>query len=271
MTVEEMKRQKKQYGYSCERIAELSGVPLGTVQKIFSGITRSPRYDTLRQLEKIFTREASRSDAGHTFVLRETQSTYQAGKQQGEYTLEDYYALPEERRAELIDGMIYDMSAPSPLHQQLIMEISVQLHAFISSQKGSCKVSMAPTDVQLDCDDKTMVQPDILVMCRRENILRTHMYGAPDLIIEILSPSTRRKDMNLKHGKYAAAGVREYWMIDPDTKKIVVYDLENEEFPVVYGFGDRVPVRIFHGECEIDFGVIYEAVRFLYQESENLH
>lgn len=170
---------------------------------------------------------------------------------------------------ELIDGVIYDMAAPTNLHQQLIMEVAVQLHTFISSQKGNCKVSMAPTDVQLDCNDRTMVQPDILVMCNRENILRTHIYGAPDLIIEILSPSTRRKDMNLKHGKYAAAGVREYWMIDPDKKKIVVYDLENEELPVVYGFGNKVPVRIFHGKCEIDFEIIYEAVRFMYEESEN--
>ncbi|WP_251387502.1 Uma2 family endonuclease [Mediterraneibacter agrestimuris] len=264
MTVDEMKNRKKQYGYSCEQIAELSGVPLGTVQKIFSGITKTPRYDTLRQLEKIFAGEASYLGTGQPFILRETQCTYQAGKKPGEYTLEDYYALPEERRAELIDGVIYDMAAPTNLHQQLIMEISVQLHTFISSQKGSCKVSMAPTDVQLDCDDKTMVQPDILVMCNRDSILRTHMYGAPDLVIEILSPSTRRKDMNLKYGKYAAAGVREYWMVDPDTKKIVVYDIEHEEFPVVYEFGDKIPVRIFHGECEIDFKVIYEAVRFLY-------
>lgn len=88
----------------------------------------------------------------------------------------------------------------------------------------------APVDVQLDCDEKTMVQPDVLVVCDREKIVPTHVYGAPDLIMEILSPATRKIDMNIKHSKYAAAGVREYWLIDPDKKKIVVYDLEMKNF-----------------------------------------
>ena len=76
-------------------------------------------------------------------------------------------------------------------------------------------VFSAPVDVQLDCDEKTMVQPDVLVVCDREKIVPTHVYGAPDLIMEILSPATRKIDMNIKHSKYAAAGVREYWLIDP--------------------------------------------------------
>ena len=187
-------------------------------------------------------------------------------KKQGEYTISDYYAIPEDVRAELIDGVIYDMSAPTIIHQKISLEISVRLHAFISQKKGACMVFSAPVDVQLDCDEKTMVQPDVLVVCDREKIVPTHVYGAPDLIMEILSPATRKIDMNIKHSKYAAAGVREYWLIDPDKKKIVVYDLENEELPVVYGFENRVPVGIFQGECEIDFSEIYESVKFLYQE-----
>ena len=86
------------------------------------------------------------------------------------------------------------------------------------------------------------------------------------MVIEILSSSTRKKDMGLKLKKYITARVREYWMVDPDKKKVVVYDLENEELPVVYGFENRVPVGIFQGECEIDFSEIYESVKFLYQE-----
>ena len=187
-------------------------------------------------------------------------------KKQGEYTISDYYAIPEDVRAELIDGVIYDMSAPTIIHQKISLEISVRLHAFISQKKGACMVFSAPVDVQLDCDEKTMVQPDVLVVCDCEKIVPTHVYGAPDLIMEILSPATRKIDMNIKHSKYAAAGVREYWLIDPDKKKVVVYDLENEELPVVYGFENRVPVGIFQGECEIDFSEIYESVKFLYQE-----
>ena len=158
------------------------------------------------------------------------------------------------------------ISAPTMIHQKISLEISVRLHAFISQKKGACMVFSAPVDVQLDCDEKTMVQPDVLVVCDREKIVPTHVYGAPDLIMEILSPATRKIDMNIKHSKYAAAGVREYWLIDPDKKKVVVYDLENEELPVVYGFENRVPVGIFQGECEIDFSEIYESVKFLYQE-----
>ena len=89
-------------------------------------------------------------------------------KKSRECTLEDYYQLPDERRAELIDGVIYDMSAPTIIHQKISLEISVRFHAFISQKKGACMVFSAPVDVQLDCDEKTMVQPDVLVVCDRE-------------------------------------------------------------------------------------------------------
>ena len=86
-------------------------------------------------------------------------------KKQGEYTISDYYAIPEDVRAELIDGVIYDMSAPTIIHQKISLEISVRLHAFISQKKGACMVFSAPVDVQLDCDEKTMVQPDVGIVC----------------------------------------------------------------------------------------------------------
>ena len=206
--------------------------------------------------------EETREDS---LILREPSVVYQPRTIQGDHTLKDYYAIPDGHRAELIDGVIYDMAAPNNLHQQISMEIAAQLHMFIRKKNGKCKVAAAPTDVQLDCDEKTMVQPDLFVVCDRSKILKTHRYGAPDLVIEILSPSTRWLDMNLKHVKYAAAGVREYWFIDPEKKKVVVYDLEQEELPTVYGFESKVPVGIFHGMCVIDFEEIYESVRFLYE------
>ena len=127
-------------------------------------------------------------------------------------------------------------------------------------------VFSAPVDVQLDCDEKTMVQPDVLVVCDREKIVPTHVYGAPDLIMEILSPATRKIDMNIKHSKYAAAGVSEYWLIDPDKKKVVVYDLEHNELPAIYGFEDQVPVNIFAGKCQIDFSEICSYIEFLFEK-----
>ena len=125
---------------------------------------------------------------------------------------------------------------------------------------------MAPTDVQLDCDDRTVVQPDVMVVCDRGKYRNGRVWGAPDLIIEVLSPSTRKKDMTLKQHKYANAGVREYWMIEPKSQQILVYDFEHEDFPKIYGFSDRIPVLIWDGRCEIDFSMIWEHVKFLYEQ-----
>ena len=246
MTVEEMKRQKRMLGYTYDKIAELSGVPLGTVQKIFSGVTESPRYDTLQALEKAF-----KSQEGDR--IEEAAAMYRA-RQQGNYIIEDYYALPEDRRAELIDGIIYDMSSPTSVHQLIGAEIWEQLKSYIRDSKGKCVPMLAPLDVQLDCDDRTMVQPDVLVVCDRERIHMNCVYGAPDFIVEIMSKTTRKKDSILKLNKYMNAGVREYWMVDPESRKVVVYDFAHEEYPVIYGGEDKVPVGILRGSAKLILG-----------------
>lgn len=256
MNIEEMKKRKKELGYTYEKIAELSGVPLGTVQKIFGGVTDAPRYDTLCALEKIFKPEEN-------LLVREAGPNYNA-KKQGEYTLDDYYAIPDEQRVELIDGVFYDMSAPTSIHQIIAGEIYRKFGDFVHSHKGLCVPIMSPIGVQLDCDNRTMVQPDVIVVCNRNKIQGPCIYGAPDLVVEILSKSTRRKDMFLKLNKYMNAGVREYWMIDPDRQQVVVYDFEHDEYPVIYGFESKIPTGIFDKECIIDFGEIYEYVKFLY-------
>lgn len=119
--------------------------------------------------------------------------------------------------------------------------------------------------MQLDGDDKTMVEPDVFIICDRRKITKTHAIGAPDLVIEILSPSTWRKDSYTKLSKYTLAGVREYWIIDPETLKIMVYDIEGNTMARLYTFHDQVPVLIFDGDCKIDFPKIYEKIEFLYE------
>ena len=193
-------------------------------------------------------------------------STMELEKEQGEYTLEDYLALPEDRRVELIDGVFYDMASPSQVHQLLSMRIGRKLGDYIDRKNGTCETFAAPSDVQLDCDDKTIVQPDVFVVCDREKQIGTRLYGAPDFIIEILSPSTKKKDMILKLRKYKNAGVREYWMIDPDKKTVVVHEFEKENNPSIYGFDAKVPVGIFGGECRIDFAEIYERIKYMYEK-----
>lgn len=121
----------------------------------------------------------------------------------------------------------------------------------------------APLDVQLDYDDKTVVQPDIMIVCDKSKFRNEAVYGAPDLVVEILSKSTWKKDVYIKLEKYAFAGVREYWMVDPDKKKVMVYDLESKQGPVIYGFDDTVPVGIFGGSCSVNFTKINERIRSL--------
>lgn len=199
----------------------------------------------------------------------ESGGEYHAGKRQGEYTLEDYYAMPEEQRVELIDGVIYDMAAPTYLHQILSGEIFIRLKEYIRKAGGLCVPVCSPIDVQLDCDGRTIVQPDVIVLCDREKAEVTKVHGAPDFVAEIVSKSTRRKDLYLKLMKYEQAGVREYWIVDPDKKRVIVYDFEHGECPVVYNFQDMVPVQIFGGQCRVDFSEIYEYVRFLYDKMES--
>ena len=181
MKLEEMKQQKKEKGYTYAQMAELSGVPLGTIQKIFCGETESPRYETLMALEKIFSEDD---------CVRET-AAYEVDRQ-GSYTLADYYALPEDQRVELIDGYFYDMTAPVPLHQLIAGEVYRQIANYIMDHDGDCIPLISPVDVQLDCDEKTMVQPDVIILCDRDKMKDKNIYGAPEFVLEVLSPSTRR-------------------------------------------------------------------------------
>ncbi len=128
------------------------------------------RYET----EETFQGEDLIGEAGVQYAFRQVEAPSMeknatrldgAKRVQGEYTLEDYYALPDDQRVELIDGVLYDMSAPYTTHQIASFEICMQLAAYINSQKGLCRALFAPVDVQLDCDDKTMLQPDVLVVC----------------------------------------------------------------------------------------------------------
>ena len=277
MTIEEMKRLKRERGYTIEQISEWSGVPLGTVQKIFSGETKSPRYDTILALEKFFSDEHHGSfpgpvhdyPAGGEPVLVKEKSIADEllSGRKGKYTAEDYRRIREEERIELIDGVIYNLAAPTTKHQFVISEIVTELNLFIRGNRGDCIPFPAPVSVYLDCDESTVVEPDISVLCDRKKLVGGDIWGAPDLVMEILSPSTRRKDMTLKHQKYAMAGVREYWIIDLREEKVIVYDFARDYLISLYFFRDKVPVGIWDGQFEIDFGRISDAMTEIYGDA----
>lgn len=179
-------------------------------------------------------------------------------KRQGDYTLEDYYALPDDIHAELIDGELIFLEAPSSIHQELIGELFFEIKLYIRTNNGPCKILPSPLDVQLDCDNRTMLQPDISVICHRDRIVKMGVYGAPDLCIEIVSPSSRKRDYEKKRMKYQNAGVREYWIVDPKTESVLCYFFEESDKPHSYTFDDKIPVRIYDSNLVINFAEIKE-------------
>lgn len=286
--LEHIKKLKKEAGYTNLDLAEKSGLPLSTVQKVMSGITESPRIETVKALISVFDDKEEKVyvpvPSGER--LREAQPAYAAaplpyypftnapaGKypRQGSYTLKDYLALPDDQRVELIDGVIYDMSAPTIPHQEIGGEVFVRIRNYLINKKGSCKVFMSPVDVQLDRDDKTILQPDVMLVCDRSKITRARIVGAPDFVAEVLSPGTRQKDAMIKTKKYRLAGVREYWMIDPDKELVhkLLFLPPTEELPdgdteiISYPFDTPVPVSLFGDELTIDFLEIAAGYGFL--------
>ena len=162
------------------------------------------------------------------------------------YTVEDIYRLPQGERAELIDGQIYMMAPPNTRHQRLSGRVFYQIYNHIRENGGDCEVLAAPFAVFLNADDRTYVEPDIAVICDRDKLKEDGCVGAPDWIIEIVSPGSRRMDYMLKLFKYRSAGVREYWIVDPQKERVTVYDFEGDS-QEEYGFGDSLPSGIFEG------------------------
>lgn len=182
---------------------------------------------------------------------------------QGPYTIREYDALPQEQRAELINGFLFRMEAPSALHQELLMELAFYFKEFQKKNRPDCRVFPAPFDVQLDKNDLTVLQPDLSIICDRSKIHHRGCYGAPDFIVEIISDSTRTKDMYLKLLKYKEAGVREYWIVDPVRSSVLVYNYEDSDRVAVYGMEAKVPVGISGGELVVDFAMIMEDLGYL--------
>lgn len=283
--IEEMRVRKTQLHYTYARIAELSGLPIGTVQKVMTGATASPRAATIQALQKVFEpgQERRISDrlshpAGSEYpqgMLAEPAPRYGQTSPEvlderkiisgprGPFTIHDYTALPDDQRAELIDGHLVRMQAPTSIHQEMIAEIFYRFKDYQIKKRPDCRVFTAPFDVQLDMDSYTVLQPDISVICDRNRITARGCYGAPDLIVEVLSDSTRNKDMYTKLAKYKNAGVREYWMVDPVRERVLVYFYEDEDKVAVYDFGSKIPVGISGGDLKIDFAEIKKETGYL--------
>ena len=165
--------------------------------------------------------------------------------QEKTYTSDDYWNLPEGQLAELIKGRFYDMAPPSYIHQKILFALSRKIADYIDSNHGSCEVIPAPFAVNLHANDKTYVEPDISVICDKSKLTDRGCKGAPDFIIEVVSPSSRRMDYNIKNGEYAEAGVREYWIVDTEKERTTVYRYEEDAAPMIIPFDQTISVGIY--------------------------
>ena len=162
------------------------------------------------------------------------------------YTIDDIYALPDGERAELIGGKIYYMDPPSKTHQKISGRLYQTIANYIDSKDGKCEVYAAPFAVFLNEDNLNYIEPDISVICDLAKLDEKGCHGAPDWIIEIVSPGNKPMDYFTKLFKYRTANVREYWIVDPTKELIMVYWFEKETMEQ-YSFGEDVPVGIYEG------------------------
>lgn len=170
-------------------------------------------------------------------------------------TLQEYEDMGEGISGELINGRFYAMSGVSPIHQRIVVYLLMTIGSYIKSKKDSCEVFTAPLDVKLFENEDTILQPDVLVVCDPKKITDKRVEGAPDLAIEVVSSSNPGHDYIRKLDLYMKAGVREYWIVDPTEKRIVVYipgTADDKEITVqFFGFSDEVPVYIYDNELRI--------------------
>lgn len=283
-TLDEMKRIKKDFGLSYQDIKEgCDGVSLSSIQKVFGGYVDNPRKETLERLSLYFediaakyfekmncNREEFVSNVNQcvkenrnysvrgTSAINSSFDELMGLSSRGGYTYEEYKKLdiPSGVMVEVIDGFIYTMDAPRIWHQSIISFIVAAFFEFIKKNKGPCKVLTAPVDVRLEYDkgDKTVVQPDITVICDKTKIDKGEsILGGPDFVLEVVSRSSRIKDTGIKLNKYRENGVKEYWIVDYETERVIKHNFEKGNAVSVYTFDDKVSVDIYDGKLVIDF------------------
>lgn len=176
------------------------------------------------------------------------------------YSIEEFEALPEDERYELIDGELYPlygMGEPLRIHMDLVMELCFAIKGYIDSNNGSCRVYPAPFGVRLS--EETVLEPDISVICDKNKLTDKGCTGAPDWVIELVSPGNPSHDYLDKLKLYTEAGVLEYWIVNPHKKSITVYNSEEPYFPQSFSFNDTVKAGIYD-DFSIDFNLLTEKI-----------
>lgn len=161
------------------------------------------------------------------------------------YTIADIEALPDGERAELIDGEMFMMATPMTVHQRVLVKLIFEIETYIRKNKGNCELLPAPFGVYIKKDDRNYVEPDISVICHEDKLDEKGCHGAPDWVIEIVSPSSRKMDYVRKTTLYQETGVREYWIVDPQKESVTIYKANQWNAPACHSFSERIQVGIY--------------------------
>lgn len=322
MTIDEMNQIKEELGITYQQLCRESGVPIGTLQKVLGGFTKNPRVSTMSAIENaLYSMKLNREKATGTYrpgkygttVVREGVNSFapfsygsSAEKLPEDtsskrleryrkhtllrsvddghiYTATERESFPDDMRTEIIDGVLYDMATPTMYHQQIVAYIFKNIDDCIVKHGMPCHAFIAPADVAIDRDEYTVVQPDVFVVCDETQITDKVIMGPPSFILEVLSKSTRKKDLIEKLAKYVETGVDEYWAIDPKNRMVMVYDMRDQEYAEAgsdpdsdddrtgytvtsYSFNDRIPVLISEGKCVIDMAPLKKELDRLYKD-----
>ena len=254
MTIEEMKCRRKELGYSYRELSELSGVPLGTVQKVMGGATASPRYKTLCALEQALYRPANRI---HTYVCEDevynTGSGKKAGSKAKARTADPESGCFPGYRSEILFGSMYRQPPVSVLDRQLTGSLYELLSACLRNCESSYTVLLSPVLDLSDSRSRTVTLPDLCVTELKGGSRVERITGTPLLVAEFVTAQTSAESIYLKTGRYAAAGVREYWQIDSAREQVEVYRFAQGNGFDRYTFRDVVPVPLPGCTDQIDF------------------
>lgn len=267
LNVNEIIALKKKLRITNKALSERTGVPLITIAKIMSGKTENPRRETLLALEAGLLPDSVLRDSvfpeGRTSRVLRDPGALPTHEQEDLYTYEDYLRIPEGQNVELMEGRLYSMSSPSWVHSSIVDEFCFQMQSQIRSRNGNCIARQGPVDVKLDVtsDRQTVVVPDFFILCDRSKITPAGLSGAPDFILEVLSPATRHLDIGNKMVLYRAFGVREYWIIDPENKRLILFNfMDEKENPIILPLAGKKGLFIYDGEIEADLDAIREVM-----------
>ena len=291
MDIHNFKKRKKLLGMTTAQVADMAQLPLSTVSKIMTGETQNASYMTIEileeaisreeqyqrlmayfrafaeyaaehgeevsseQFEEIYRQQHNLNDAPIPFAVPRDSDLYMEGnlafRPDERISVDALARFPESRWMELVDGQLFVDHAPGLSHQDLVQDISAAIRDYIRGNQGGCRVYDTGVNVFLDQDDYTLVIPDIAVICDSSRLQEQGIWGPPDWIIEVTSPSTRTRDYKLKLHKYMAAGVREYWIVDLQNSRVTV-NINGEPMLVhLYSFGDEIPVGIYENKLKM--------------------